>query len=245
MTEPTSITAPGPLETGLAISRPDELPSDRGHERKRLRAALATLALLVPALTLVALWAHQARGRLDAKVQQSLHATDRLSRLSDAISAHTAAFAGDLLVRDLDSLERVRSTRTTASELRAAVARDAFPDPAKRALAAQLQEQLDDLHARMDGLSELLRGAGPAAAHERFRGGETTYRMAEVNESLAAMRRHEERTYLAQAASMQWREHWLTLALGAALSLQLALGALLYRVLRSACGHGPRTGGLL
>lgn len=221
-TAATSADAARTAEMLLRMPALDRFAAEaRGYDERRLRAALATVLALVLALSLAALSISQTRAQLDADRQRSLQSLDRLSQLSDAVSLERAAFRAQQL-REPQAAEELEAARAGADELLAAIARDALPILGKRQLVAQLSEQLVALREDMDARRQTERGVA-----------DTAFRVAEFRETLAALRFQEERTYIARLAGTQGRDHWLKLALGAALLLQLALGALLYLAFRN------------
>lgn len=234
MTETTLTTTPIAFDAVADFVREDGELTGRRYYERRLRTALAALIVTSLALILASLWTNQERWRLDEGLQRSLHAMDRLSRLSDAVSAHAAAFRGHLVQRDAASLLGLQNSRENMLRLLETVEREAAARPEQRATAAQLTEQLDELNAFLDGVSRLLLNAGHAAAQERYRSGTESDRLAAIGETLATMRLQQERTLLLHDAGLQRRDNWLQLALGAALLAQLALAALVYCTLRGA-----------
>ena len=228
------ISAHIPIGADAAIAQPDAAPVARTYYEKRLRAALAAMILATLALILASLWANQARWRFDESLQNNLHAIDRISQLSDAVSAQAAAFRGHLVQREASSLLSYENSRESVPPMLEAVASDAAARPEQRITAAQLKEQLAELHAYYKDLSGRLISDGNAAAQDRYRSGTETERLAAIDETLATMRLQQERGLLLHNAGVQRRDNWLQLALGAALLAQFALGALLYWTLRGA-----------
>lgn len=234
MTETTLTTTPIAYHAAADFVREDGELTGRRYYERRLRLALAALIVTSLALILASLWTNQERWRLEEGMQRSLHAMDRLSRLSGAISAQAAAFRGHLVERDAASLLGLQNSRESMQRLLESVVREAAARPEERAMAAQLTEQLDELGAFLDGVSRLLLNAGHVAAQERYRSGTESDRMAAIGETLTTMRLQQERKLLLHDARLQRRDDWLRLALGAALLAQLALAALVYRTLRGA-----------